>query len=191
MRVFVGVELPDSVKQVAAARMEALRSRLERSAPRGVFRWVQPSNLHITVWFIGEVTEARLLEISGVLAHPYRRSAFAVQFGGVAVFPSPAKPRVISTGVVTGAVGLSALYQEIRERLEPLGFEPERREYSAHLTLARIKDLPRADSSAVRRVLSGPFTPFDAFRVTALTLFRSRLSSKGAEYESLLRVPLR
>jgi 2'-5' RNA ligase len=92
-------------------------------------------------------------------------------------------------GLTAGVDHLRSLYAELARRLAPLGLEPERREYSPHLTIARIKDVQRRDALAVRNAVA---TPMDAFvtGVSAVTLFRSRLSPKGARYEALLRVPL-
>ena len=133
MRIFVGLELPDSVRDAVAERIESLRARLGRAAPHTDVRWVDAANLHITIWFLGEVGDARVREITDALGRPYRTTAFAVQFGGIGAFPSPARPRVIWTGIAAGADQLAGLYEEVRQRLEPLGFEPERRGYSARL----------------------------------------------------------
>jgi RNA 2',3'-cyclic 3'-phosphodiesterase len=82
------------------------------------------------------------------------------------------------------------VYGEIGERLAPLGFLPERRAYTAHLTLARVKDPGRGASANIRRTLAAEPADCGRIVVSAATLFRSRLSPKGAVYEPLLRVPL-
>jgi 2'-5' RNA ligase len=95
-------------------------------------------------------------------------------------------------GLGEGLDGLRALHEETGRRLAPLGYEPEHREYSAHLTLARVKEgPPRSSVADFRRLLRE--VPADAgrSRVAAVTLFRSRLSPKGAAYEPVLRVPLK
>jgi 2'-5' RNA ligase len=83
------------------------------------------------------------------------------------------------------------LHGELAARLRPFGIEPERRGYSAHLTIARVRDVPGGDRDGHLR---GAFRATPAVagqsRVTAVTVFRSRLSPKGASYEPLLRVPL-
>jgi 2'-5' RNA ligase len=86
---------------------------------------------------------------------------------------------------------LVALYAELAQRLPALGFDPERRAYSPHLTIARVKEIRAADAAAVRRALSTVRFPAAEGEVQHLTLFRSRLSPKGSQYEALLRVPLR
>ena len=86
---------------------------------------------------------------------------------------------------------MRALHAEVGVRLLPLGFEPERRPYAAHLTIARIKDargVRRQDIAAAAARLP---VVVATSRIDSVTLFRSRLSPKGARYESILRIPLR
>jgi len=94
-------------------------------------------------------------------------------------------------GVTHGLPELAAAHDEVGARLQPWGFAPEGRAYSAHLTIARIKEPPHGAARAVIRQAIAP-EPADAgnARIEALTVFRSRTSPKGAVYEPLLRVPL-
>ena len=85
---------------------------------------------------------------------------------------------------------MAALHGEVQERLAPLGLLPERRPYAAHLTIARVKDAGRGQSAAIRQTAAGLAADCGATAVNAVTLFRSRLSSRGAAYEPVLRVPL-
>jgi 2'-5' RNA ligase len=103
------------------------------------------------------------------------------------VFPPHGDPRVFWIGVGAGGDSMIALYNELAARLKPLGFEPERRPYSAHLTIARVK---ACQSRKVRDVVRDLAADAGRCRVHAVTVFRSRLSPKGASYEPLLRVAL-
>ena len=85
---------------------------------------------------------------------------------------------------------MAALYQEIAVRLAPLGFVPERRAYTAHLTISRVKEAGRGSSRILREQLADIPADCGTCRIAAVTLFRSRLSPRGAAYEPLLRVPL-
>jgi 2'-5' RNA ligase len=188
MRLFIGVELDDEVKRRAAAIADALRARL---GPRVEARWIPPANLHITLWFIGEVTDERATAIVDAVERPFAVRAFDLALGGAGAFPPSGAPRVLWIGVRSGQDSMTRLYEELAARFAPLGMDPERRAYSAHLTIARVKAWParatRDEGRAVLREL-----PADAgrCRITAVTVFRSRLSPKGAAYEPLLRVPL-
>jgi 2'-5' RNA ligase len=189
MRLFIGVELPDRVKADAAAVTEALRNRVSRFAPRASIRWVERANLHITLWFLGEVDEIRAQRLVTVLEEPLKVKPFTVRFDRCGAFPHGNNLRVFWIGLACGTQELVTLHAEVRGRVVPLGFEAEARPYSPHLTVARVKEIRRSSVPAIRKALNS--TTLDAdFLVTSLTLFRSRLSPKGSQYESVLRVPL-
>lgn len=190
MRLFVGVELDDTSRAAAAKAADALQRRLGRVAPRLDARWVAAPNLHITVWFIGEVDEPRVASIEAALAPPFGVAAFDLSIAGFGAFPPAGTPRVFWLGVREGAEQMAALYRETAARFVPLGFEAERRAYTAHLTVARVKDAPRGSVRAIREALAAVPAKCGSSRVSAVTLFRSRLSPKGATYEPRLRVPL-
>lgn len=187
MRLFVGVELGSDVRARAAGIAEALRHRVESVRPPVDLRWVAPENLHITLWFIGNVDHARASAIRSALDRPFATAAFDLPVGGCGVFPRSGPPRVIWIGT-QAAAEMSRLYGEVRDRLLPLGFEEERRPYSAHVTIARVREA-RAGRE-LRELLGRTPAVCGVSRVTAVTLFLSRLSPKGAAYEPLLRVPL-
>lgn len=184
MRLFIGVELSDHVKRRAAEIADALRETL---GPRAHARWIPAENLHITLWFIGEVDDERGAAITNALNRPFGVAPFDLELRGAGAFPPSGPPRVFWIGAGRGGESMLALYSDLAARLKPLGFEPERRAYSAHLTIARVKD---ARSRDVRSVLKRIDADAGSCRIAAVTLFRSRLSPKGASYEPLVRVPL-
>ena len=190
MRLFIGVELPEAVKEMAAQQLDEVKQRIRIAAPSASIRWVEPANLHVTLWFIGEVDETRANALRSSMQPLFATPRFDVKLEGLGAFPPGGPPRVIWIGVAAGREPLVALHGEIRDRLAPLGYEPEARPFSPHLTVARVKDIGRG-ARAVRAVLADHPVALQAYSQAAVTLFRSRTSPKGAEYESLLRVPLK
>lgn len=188
-RLFVAVEIDEAVRIAAAEAVERLRAQLSRRGAHLDARWVPADNLHITLWFIGEVDEVRAAAIASALQPQFPYEPFEVRIAGLGAFPPSGAPRVFWLGVPAGQEGLAALHTETGARLRPLGFEAERRPYSAHLTIARAKDASRGSGPIVRELLAG--TPADAGRtiVSAVTLFRSHVSSRGSTYEPVARVP--
>jgi RNA 2',3'-cyclic 3'-phosphodiesterase len=190
MRLFIGIELPARLQEAAARASESFDERLSRDAPQVALRWVRPPNLHITLWFLGEVDEGRAQRISEELRPQFRIPAFTLRVGATGAFPPSGPPRALWLGIRDGVEPLVAIHRELNVRLGRLGFEPERRAYSPHLTIARFKDISRADVAIVRRLITQAADDVGACRIDAVTLFRSRTSPKGAQYEPLLRVPL-
>ena len=188
MRLFIGIELDEPVRERAAAIAESLRIQLGRRIDA---RWIPAVNLHITLWFIGEVTDERAEELLGALRPPFAEPSFDIHLAGLGAFPASGTPRVIWLGVQSGGERLVRLHAELAARLRPLGVEPERRAYSAHLTIARVKAVPGGERDLpLRAELRAWPAVAGHCRVAAVTVFRSRLSPKGATYEPLLRVPL-
>jgi 2'-5' RNA ligase len=190
VRLFIGIELDDAVTARAADAALELKSTLSTLSPGFSARWIDRANLHITLWFIGEVVEERAAAITEALRLPFDVAPFRLELGGCGAFPSAGAPRILWIGTTGGADPMRELYGRIESRLVPLGFEAERRPYTPHLTVARVKDPGRATGRAVRQAIASVPGVCGESAVTAVTLFRSRLSPRGAVYEPLLRVPL-
>ena len=124
-------------------------------------------------------------ELIRTIATPLHLSPFEVRLGDCGTFPPTGPPRVIWMALAEGTAPLADINREMNDRLTPLGFEPERRPYAAHLTMARVKNIARGAPADVRRIILDSATPHSSCRVDHATIFRSLLSSKGARYESL------
>jgi 2'-5' RNA ligase len=170
VRLFVAVEIEEPVRIAAVDAAGRLRARLSRQCVDLHARWVPVDNLHLTLWFIGEVDEVRGSAVLSALLPPFPHEAFDVHIGGLGAFPPSGAPRVLWLGVRAGQDALRVLHAE---------------------TGARLRPLPAGSGPIVRAALAG--TPADAGRTTvsAVTLFRSRVSSKGSTYEPVARVPLK
>ena len=191
MRLFLGVEIEEHVKAAAGMAAERLRMELTRAAPGVLVRWVPPENMHITLWFVGEVPDTRAELITAALDTPFDLAAFDLSLAGCGAFPPSSAPRVFWIGVTHGGAAMAALHAQVATRLSALGLLPEGRGYTAHLTIGRVKDAGRAHPRGLRELLHAVPADCGTSRISALTLFRSRLSPRGAAYEPLLRVPLR
>jgi 2'-5' RNA ligase len=98
---------------------------------------------------------------------------------------------VIWIGVTQGLPSLAAMRDEFDRRLLPFGFEPERRPFSAHLTLARVKDAGKGAGAAVRDSLQRVDLRAPPSPITSATVFQSHLSPNGPRYQALTRVRCR
>lgn len=191
MRLFVAAEPSADVRRSAVSAVERLRERLDASAASRGLRWVPAENLHLTVWFLGEVSDARAAAVLDAMRPTLSTPAFDLHLAGFGAFPPSGPPRVLWMGVTRGLDALADAHHEIGERLQPWGFPPEGRAYSAHLTIARVKEPPHgAARTALRQALAHVPADAGSCRIEALSVFRSRTAATGAVYERLLRVPL-
>jgi 2'-5' RNA ligase len=190
MRLFIGIELPDVLRNRVAAVASRMREDIARAAPDAQVGWVPPANLHITVCFLGEVREPRVEPLVAALTPPLDTGSFTLRVGGGGAFPPSGTPRAIWLGLASGREELVAVHEKLRGRLVPLGFAPEARPYSPHLTIARVKDVRPRDARAMRGPLREVAEDVGQCEVRCATLFVSRPTRTGAEYEPLRRVQL-
>jgi RNA 2',3'-cyclic 3'-phosphodiesterase len=187
VRLFFAVELTDPVREAAEGVARDVRSRLASAGGLDA-RWIPRDNLHVTLWFLGDVPQPPLEGFEAALPVP----PFEIGVRGVGAFPSSGPPRVLWMGISPGAAELRDAHALLTGRLVPLGFAAERRAFHPHVTLARISTAPRRDvAAALRQIAHGPEPSAGRCLVDAIALFRSRLSPQGASYERVLRVPLR
>ncbi len=185
MRLFVAAEIDPAIARDVARAAGELRLRVEALAPRARVTWVPVDRLHFTVRFIGEVDEDRGSAIAAALAAPLPVAPFALTIAGLGAFPPKGPPRVFWAGTGDGRGGMSDLEREVSARLATCGIPSEAREYSPHLTLARVRD---AEGLRTREALEVvPQGPFGTTHVDAITLFESRLSPKGPTYVPVQR----
>jgi len=176
MRAFVAILPPPEVR-------EAL-SRAARSLPVIGVRWVRPENIHLTLKFLGEISEEQAPQIASALAQVARlRRPFRIEPEGLGAFPSPERARVLWAGVGKGSASLEELAAAVEEALFPLGFGREQRPFRAHLTLGRARGRPA-------RLEAGRLDPgIPGFTAGSLHLMRSAQGPSGVYYESLAEHP--
>ncbi|MPY88710.1 MAG: RNA 2',3'-cyclic phosphodiesterase [Luteitalea sp.] len=126
MRLFLAVDLDESSRIAVAEIATALRARLDPTLIRGT-TWVAPSNLHISLRFLGWVRDEAAAALYRAFEEPVQLAPFEIEIGGVGAFPGTGAPRVLWIGVRTGEALLSALYDEVHTRLTKLQVLPEAR----------------------------------------------------------------
>lgn len=181
MRLFFCVELDAEAKGRLAALVERLKPRLLSA------KWVAPDNLHITVRFLGEVAEDRLLDLQALAREVARKfEPFHLELGTLSAFPSPRRARVLWVGPQENSERFVKLMRSVEEGVQRLGFCPETKEPRVHVTLARFK-VPRDLSGAVENMEIMPPVRVD---VRELTLMRSTLRPEGPIYTPVFSIPL-
>ncbi len=181
IRAFIAIDIPDDVR---AAIGEA-QAQLKRAHVGVKISWTKIDNLHLTLQFLGYIEEAVVEKIKAALqtvAGQHR--PFELSVHGAGAFPNENRPRVIWVGCDDAEGGLKALAQAVQTAMEPLGFEPEHREFSAHLTLGRIK-IPRTDVALTRAIDSLKDKTFGTLRVDSFHLYESQLHPEGSIYTKI------
>ncbi len=176
MRLFIGLALPGPVRDQLARLQGGLSGA----------RWVAPDNLHVTLRFLGEVSEPQASDLDaelGSIAAP----AFETGIIGLGVFDRRGKVHTLWAELETSEPFVR-LHAKAEQAAQRAGFEAEGRKFRPHATLARFKSAPGRRMGdyleAHGGFRTGPFT------VDELTLFRSHLNRDGATYEPLAHYPL-
>ncbi|HUI80987.1 MAG TPA: RNA 2',3'-cyclic phosphodiesterase [Bryobacteraceae bacterium] len=181
MRLFTALDLPDEI-------VANLKHLLEKLRPTARISWSPPENLHITTKFIGEWKEERIAELQAALARLEPRPPISVHIRRVGFFPNPHSPRVFWCGIE--APGLDQLAAATDRATAALGIESEKRAFSPHLTLARIKE--RLDLQPLREAIAAlPSLDFGQVTVDRFFLYLSKLRPTGSVYTKLAEFPFR
>jgi 2'-5' RNA ligase len=184
MRLFFAVRVSDEIKADVAA---AIRAFPLRDPP---WRWISTHNMHVTLKFLGEVDAGIVADLKAIAADAAARARpFRVVYGPFGGFPNLSRPRVIFFEAKEGTKELAEIARLLETSVEPLGIPRENRPFTAHLTLARIKE-PMA-RGMVERLTSVPALPSTARQdVDRFVLMQSHLAREGATYEEIAGFPL-
>jgi len=177
VRTFIAIDLTPEVRE----RMGGPQERL--AACRARLTLVKPASIHITLKFLGEIDEETLGKVKEALSG-IRHEPFEVSIGRVKGNP-PSSPRVVWAEVQDGG-RCRRLFDLVEEALAPLGIPKERRPYTPHATLARVK---RSDPSLVPLLKCLESEEFGSFTVSCIKLKKSTLTPQGPVYEDILEVP--
>jgi len=177
VRTFIAIDLAPEVRE----RMRGPQGAL--AGCRARLSLVKPPFIHITLKFLGEIDEKALARVKEALS-ALRFTPFEVSLAGVKGNPPPS-PRVIWCEVRDEG-GCRRVFQLVEDALAPLGIPRERRAYTPHATLARVK---RPDPSLIPVLKSLASEEFGSCPVRSIKLKKSTLTPGGAIYEDLLEVP--
>jgi RNA 2',3'-cyclic 3'-phosphodiesterase len=189
IRAFIAIELSPEIY----TRLDEVENQLQQRLNAGVIRWVPAHNIHLTLKFLGDVSLANLEVLKKILeSEAGKHTTFEISVGELGAFPSARRPRVIWVGV-QAPQDLSALQHGIETEMAGLGYAPEDREFSPHLTLGRVSR--NASSQELKKIgdvlATNKVGYLGATRVANVNLFRSDLKPGGAVYSILMVAPLK
>ena len=177
-RIFIAIDISDEARWAISEYIFALKSRFHDGV-----RWEHVEKLHLTVKFIGKTDGETVNKLTAGLSKiALNHSAFDLTLNGTGAFPSAKNARVLWIGIVQSSM-LQKLYTAVEDACFAAGFPRESRAFSPHLTIARIKDVHRANE-LTREHLSLAFGPI-SFRVPRIVIYESKLLPSGSVYSVL------
>src|SRR3972149_4072899 len=177
-------EMPESIRSFLAFDMESdtVLNRLKAAQALLIqtgadLKLVEPQNIHITVRFLGDITpdtaEKVFEEMKKIQFTP-----FNVQISGLGVFPDLHYPRVVWAGMTEGADQLKNVFTQIEPRLRGLGFTPDPKGFSPHLTIARVRSA-RNKAALAEFTTKNARHDFGIVKAQCLRFKRSEVTPKG------------
>lgn len=177
-RCFIAIDIHDDIKKA----LVQIQNQLKLWPAR--IKWVEEKNFHLTLKFLGDVQVNVIPQIAKVLESiSCQHTRWETVLSGIGAFPDNRSPKVIWLGIKEPRQGLINLWEDIESGLDKLGFARERRRFSPHLTMGRVKEDQPPDGliEAIKEI------KFDAlvFPVNEIKLMKSELSRTGPEYSCI------
>jgi RNA 2',3'-cyclic 3'-phosphodiesterase len=189
-RLFVAVPVPEDARGAIGRLMESVAGVPIGERTAGQPRWVGLEGLHITLRFLGATADERIDDVARAIAAAAGQAVpVEIVLRGGGAFPDPARPRVLWVGIEAGSTELAELARRIGEELRPVGWLPDERPLSVHLTLARTDGVPGAEHAA-RRLIEAARDLDLRWTCDRVVLYRSLLGRGPARYQSLAEAPL-
>jgi 2'-5' RNA ligase len=171
----VAIELDESGRRSLGEAQRLLRS-FDR-----LVRWPPAQNLHLTLKFLGEVPDADVPGVCEAARFAAERSApFGFALEGLGCFPPKGPARIVWAGVKPDGEGLPRCQKAVEEETARVGFKPERRPFSPHLTIGRVRQVP--NTRELRAAVETTEWAGPGQHVEELVVFESDLRPSGAVY---------
>ncbi|NLM96698.1 MAG: RNA 2',3'-cyclic phosphodiesterase [Halanaerobiaceae bacterium] len=182
MRLFLAINIPEEIKNVLARKLRNLEKRISQDV-----KWVKRENWHITLKFIGEA-ERRDIDFikKNMMIIANNTMQQPISFSRVAAFPHLDTPRVFYLGVEKGSKEICDIYKDLDFLLKDHFLKGEKKTYTPHLTLARLKKNSKIDE--VSNIIK-EYTDLDfgnvSFLMDRISLMNSILRKDGPVYEEI------
>lgn len=182
LRLFVALAFPDEVR----AELRRVAGAMRAFAPQGT-RWANVDGMHLTLRFIGTAPPDAAPALSEAVVRAADGIApFELSLAGAGVFPARGAPRVLWVGVGSALDALTALRDSVEDALASAGLPNDERNFSPHVTLARVNArLSHDEAQALREAVTALDVRRIAFPVDEVGLYHSDLLPTGAVYTRL------
>lgn len=147
---------------------------------------VEPKNIHITVRFLGNISPSMIEQVFSEI-EKVTFSPFDIEVKGLGAFPNLRHINVIWAGIRKGVNELRTIYYQLEHGLQRLGFRPDNKSFSPHLTIARVRSSRNKDK-LVKLIIDLEEHRFGVFKAKCLRLKKSVLTPNGPIYSTLREV---
>ena len=183
IRTFIAIEIPLEIHRQIADLQASLRQENAK------IPWTKPENIHLTLKFIGDVESSQIEPISAAVRTACQTiSPFQISVNEAGCFPNPNNPRVLWVGCKGESETLFTLQKNIENALSDIGFKKEKRKYSAHLTIGRVKS-NFGIKPVINKMEASNFEG-GSFMVKCVNIMKSVLHPHGAIYTVLSKIDL-
>jgi 2'-5' RNA ligase len=187
IRAFIAVDLPGDVQECLSSISNQLKEQMG-SVP---IRWVSPENIHLTLKFLGDVSLNNISVLTEVLSiETAAIKPMVISVGGIGAYPKIRSPRVVWVGI-EAPQEMYSLQRSIDTQLNRIGYAPDKRKFSPHLTLGRVsRNATPPEVRAIGDVLASQKIGYLGIaRIQGIHLYRSDLKPSGAVYSKLFTAP--
>lgn len=182
MRVFIAIDINQEIRN----GLSDLQKQLQRKADlkKGDVKWVETENIHLTLKFLGEITDQQVVEVCNITKDvASRHKNFDLNMETVGYFGGKTA-KVLWVGAGKGSDNLIELQKDLEQQLAIAGWPAENREFSAHLTLCRIKN-PQAGAKLVKIAQQFKDFKLGIISADAVKVYQSQLTPGGPIYTVL------
>lgn len=177
-RTFISIDVNDEV-------LNSLKPVQEDLSDTGAdLKLIKPQNIHMTLRFLGDVSESRLGVVEEAIEGITHFEPFEINLEGLGVFPEPSYIRVIWAGVSKGSDNLCDIKESLESGLSDHGFSEDDKDFTPHFTIARVKS-GKAKDKLNAIVEEGEDEFFGSVNVDSVELRKSELTSEGPIYSTI------
>lgn len=188
LRAFIAIELPANILDAIEKRTAPLRQALGDNS----IRWVPAQNMHLTLKFLGDIATSHVDFLRQFLTREANsHKQFDLQLGGLGAFPTSRQPRLLWIGIHAPS-DLVSIQKSIEAGSSRLGYEPNERPFSPHLTIGRARQsISQTELQKIRSTLESiQLGNIGTAKIDSIHLIKSDLQPTGSIYTKLFSAPL-
>jgi RNA 2',3'-cyclic 3'-phosphodiesterase len=188
IRSFIAIEMPPEVRKSLIRLQQGLKGGGQQ------IKWVEPQNMHLTLQFLGNIDAGKVSSITTAIEKAASGiRPFHIEVGGLGAFPDMRRVNIIWVGLTGDLEKLERLQKNIGANLTPLGFPPETRPFTPHLTIGRVRDFARPEERVAigQMIARTDYSVKHKIDVVAVNLMKSQLTREGPIYSKQAAVTLK